>query len=178
LEFSLNKKNSYDGLEREKKKIENNFLDFSLNKTTSPKNIIVNNHLSIQNKNDKAILGKFGNEKFIKVPEKFSDIAYLITKDIKENIKKEKEKDKDVEKDYNDNNRKFSNNTTGNMKNKKILNLKDLISLDGNNNLTNLEKDKKIEIKDNNNNLKKKLNLNDILNSDKQYVHNFFNFYL
>jgi hypothetical protein len=180
MEFSLNKikKNSYDGFEREKKKIENNYiLDFSLNKSISPKNnLIINQKTSSERNNSKE-----------KGLENSSDLSsYMISNHIKDIIDKKTD-------DYS---RKFSNNTTGNtnIKNKKILNLKDLISLDGynndnnkkynnsniNNKLPKIEMEKKIGIKENNsnNNMKKKLNLNDILNIDKEKRYIFYLFIL
>lgn len=79
-----NSKNNFNDLK------EFNSNDNSFTRTFSPKN----NNSSKLNNNFNQFTSYNGNSsKFPKIPEKYSDIASILKKDIKENFKKEKEKE-------------------------------------------------------------------------------------
>lgn len=72
-----------------------NSNDNSITRTFSPKN---NNSNKINNSNFNPIsLYNANSSKFPKIPDKYSDIASILKKDISESIKKEKEKEKEKE---------------------------------------------------------------------------------
>lgn len=149
--------NDFSGLK------EFNSNDKSITRTFSPKN---NNSNKLNNNFNQFTLYNPNSSKFPKIPEKYSDIASILKKDIKESIKKEKENEKEKELIEIDTARKNSS-------------LSNNVSSNSTTNITNSTNSNLIIIPEKKQEEKKihKLNLNDILaascNKDEYLIFTF-----